>query len=208
MHLLFWCNGHFFFFSLPFPSVSSSHVFLVLFSVFASSSCFLSLFCFYSLFLFILPVFIFLFSCFFLCYLIFFLLFIFYPHPPLSTFSVFKMLLSFLLSCLYFFLLFSLFFPVFPKITFYPPFLPLRLVPHIPFPPSFFSTSSLHLCSAEGCRGASTVNYPASITSTYSATPFHTPSSASRGMHTLTHTLNERDMESTKGRVNSVSLWY
>lgn len=117
----------------------------------------------------------------------FFYLF-FYPHPPLSTFSVFKMLLSFLLSCLYFFLLFSLFFPVFPKITFYPPFLPLCLVPSYSIPPSFFSTSSLHLCSAEGCRGASTVNYPASITSTYSATPFHTPSSASRGTHTLTHT--------------------
>lgn len=94
------------------------------------------------------------------------------------------------------------------KLPFTLPFFHFVSFPHIPFPPSFFSTSSLHLCSAEGCRGASTVNYPASITSTYSATPFHTPSSASRGMHTLTHTLNERDMESTKGRVNSVSLWY
>lgn len=189
MHLLFWCNGHFFFFSLPFPSVSSSHVFLVLFSVFASSSCFLSLFCFYSLFLFILPVFIFLFSCFFLCYLIFFLLFIFFILIHLFPPSLFLKCCSpsffpaFISSCS-----FLCSFQFSQKLPFTLPFFPFVSFPHIPSPPSFFSTSSLHLCSAEGCRGASTVNYPASITSTYSATPFHTPSSASRGTHTLTHT--------------------
>lgn len=173
----------------------SSFTFLFLLIVFLYSSWFHFL-----IFTFLSLLFQFLSS--FLCF------YLLYSRPPRYTFSVFKMLLSFVLPCLYFFPLFPLCFQVFPKMTFYPPFLPLRLFPSYSIPPSFFSTSSLHLCSAEGCRGASMVNYPASITSTYSATPFHTPSSASRGAHTLTHTLNERDMESTKGRVNSVSLWY
>lgn len=135
MHLLFWCNGHFFFFSLPFPSVSSSHVFLVLFSVFASS-CFLSLFCFYSLFLFILPVFIFLFSCFFLCYLIFFLLFIFFILIHLFPPSLFLKCCSpsffpaFISSCS-----FLCSFQFSQKLPFTLPFFPFVSFPHIPSPP-------------------------------------------------------------------------
>lgn len=137
----------------------------------------------------------------------FFYLF-FYPHPPLSTFSVFKMLLSFLLSCLYFFLLFSLFFPVFPKITFYPPFLPLCLVPSysIPPPPSspHHPSISAVLRAAEEPRRLIILLQLHPLTARLHFTPRRQP----REARTHSHTLNERDMESTKGRVNSVSLWY
>lgn len=152
---------------------------LVFFHFFVSTHCF----CLFFLFL------IFLFSCFFLCYLIFFLLFIFFILIHLFPPSLFLKCCSpsffpaFISSCS-----FLCSFQFSQKLPFTLPFFPFVSFPHIPSPPSFFSTSSLHLCSAEGCRGASTVNYPASITSTYSATPFHTPSSASRGTHTLTHT--------------------